>query len=384
MTAEPAPECDRDLAASDAILRARSVRRLGQRTTDHAMRLVSLGIFTSPRGRRSQPGHSPPPSSAAPVTGSSLICRLGGRKSLCMAQENSGKRIVIGGATGYLGRHLVKAARGRGMRVRALARSEARLGDVRAFCDEVFVGEATRIETLAGLCDNADFVVSALGNRTFARKPNCLDVDYQGNMNILARAREAKVSRFLFVSVLRGEEARHRVPQIEARERVVDALRNGTLPWTILRPSGFFNDMVEILQMAKQGRVWLPGGNVAFNPIHGEDLAEVCMDVLGDPGTQGQEVLAGGPDTFTMKEVAELAFESIGKPVRISRISPWILNSLGQLLKPFNVNLASFILMLSVLAERDARCDAYGKQHLRDFFRELATTGEVSLRAKRR
>ncbi len=113
------------------------------------------------------------------------------------------KRIVIAGATGYLGRYLVKSAHARGYRVRALVRSETRLGDARPLCDEVFVGEATKPSTLTDLCQGVDFVVSSLGNRTLARKPDCFEVDFQGNMNILARAREADVSHFVFVSVLR-------------------------------------------------------------------------------------------------------------------------------------------------------------------------------------
>ena len=176
------------------------------------------------------------------------------------------KLVVIAGATGYLGRYLVKGARARGYRVRALVRSEGRLGDARQMCDEVFVGEATRPETLAGLCDGAAFVMSSLGNRTLARKPDCFEVDFQGNMNVLARAREAGAPQFIFVSVLGGSASRSRVPQIEARERVVDALRAGSTPWTVIRPSGFFNDMSEILGMARRGRVWIRGRGCALQP----------------------------------------------------------------------------------------------------------------------
>lgn len=289
-----------------------------------------------------------------------------------MHPEGNRKCVVICGATGYLGRYLVKSAHAHGYRVRALVRSEMRLGDARPMCDEVFVGEATKPNTLAGLCDGAAFVVSSLGNRTLARKPGCFDVDFAGNMNILARAREAGVSQFVFVSVLRGAEARRRVPQIEARERVVDALRAGALPWTIIRPSGFFNDMAEIFAMAKRGRVWIPGGRTRFNPIHGADLAEVCLRAVGDPGAHDREIPAGGPDALTMREIAELAFETLGKPPRISTVPPWMLTAVGTLIRPFNVNLASLILMMSALATGDARCEAYGTHRLRDFFREIA------------
>ena len=282
------------------------------------------------------------------------------------------KRIVIAGATGYLGRYLMKSAHARGYRVRALVRSETRLGDARPMCDEVFVGEATKPSTLAGLCDGADFVVSSLGNRTLARKPDCFEVDFQGNMNILARAREADVSQFVFVSVLRGAEARRRVPQIEARERVVDALRAGPLPWTVIRPTGFFNDMAEILAMAKRGRVWIPGSSARSNPIHGADLAEVCLDAVGNSDAHGREIPAGGPDALTMREVGELAFEALGTPPRISVIPPWMLTAVGTALRPFNINLSSLILMITALETGDSRCDAYGTHRLCDFFGEIA------------
>ena len=259
------------------------------------------------------------------------------------------KRIVIAGATGYLGRYLVKSAHARGYRVRALVSSETRLGDARPLCDEVFVGEATKPSTLTDLCQGVDFVVSSLGDRTLARKPDCFEVDFQGNMNILARAREADVSHFVFVSVLRGAETRGRVPQIEARERVVDALRAGPLPWTVIRPTGFFNDMAEILAMAKRGRVWIPGGSARSNPIHGADLAEVCLDAVGDSGAHGREIPAGGPDALTMREIGELAFEALGTPPRISVIPPWTLAAAGEALRPFNTNLASLILMIAAL-----------------------------------
>lgn len=281
--------------------------------------------------------------------------------------------VVVCGATGYLGRFLVKQAHAHGFRVRALARSESRLGDARPCCHEVFVGEATKADTLRGLCDGAAYVISSLGNRTLSRKPTCFEVDFQANLNILERAREASVSHFAFVSVLHGAETRSRVPQIEARERVVDALRAGSLPWTVIRPSGFFNDMSEFLKMAKQGRVWIPGGKARFNPIHGADLAEVCVNALGQSEKFGQEMPAGGPDVFTMREIAELAFEAVGKPPKISTIPPWMLSALGTAIRPFNGNVGSLILMMAVLAEGDARCEAYGTHRLGDFYRELAS-----------
>ena len=290
-----------------------------------------------------------------------------------MSLDNAKGLLVVAGATGYLGRHVVRSAHARGYRVRALVRSEDRLGDARSACDEVFVAQATRPETLDGLCEGADYVISSLGNRTLARRPSCFEVDFQANRNLLDCARAAAVRQFVFVSILGGAESRRRVPQIEARERVVDALRAGSMAWTVVRPSGFFNDMTELLDMARRGRVWVPAGGARFNPIHGADLAEVCVDAVGDTASYGHEIPAGGPDCLTMREVGELAFEALGKQPRISAIPLWVLTAAGTVVRPFNSNLGSLILMMSALAARDLCCDPYGTHRLREFFRDVVS-----------
>ena len=58
-----------------------------------------------------------------------------------------------------------------------------------------------------------------------------------------------------------------------------------------------------------------------MNPIHGRDLAEVCVDTAeGDE----LEVEAGGPDIMTQREAVELAFEVVGKPEKLTVIPMWL------------------------------------------------------------
>lgn len=282
-------------------------------------------------------------------------------------------RVLVCGATGYLGGYVVEAARARGHRVRALVRSASRFREQGRDADEVFEGQATDPATLEGLCDGIDVVFSSLGNRTLRRKPTCWDVDERANLHVVARARAAGVRQFVFVSVLHGDRARRDVPQIEARERVVDDLKAGAMPWTIVRPSGFFNDMSEILEMARKGTAWVIGdGDTPFNPIHGADLAEVCVDAIGDPSAIGREIPAGGPGVLTMRQVAEAAFAALGRPPKIRSAPFWALRAAGAVIKPFNVNVASLLLMFTAFAGDDAVTDRYGTHHVEDFFRELA------------
>ena len=293
-------------------------------------------------------------------------------------------RVLVAGSTGYLGRYVVLALHARGHQVRALVRDPERLGAARDAAHEIVVGHATDDTTLEGVAEGVDAVISCLGNRTFQRRPTIWEVDRDANLNLVRRAQKAKVSRFVFVSVLGGATSRSKVPQIEAREQVVDALKQSEIPWTIIRPSGFFNDMSEVLDMANRGTAWLIGkGTSHFNPIHGADLAEYIVDRLEEENAIKAEFPIGGPEILNQAQVAELAFSALRKKPQIRTTPGWLVPMIARLILPFNVNLGSFLAMLGHLSKTDATAPATGKHHLGDFFQEYLEKDGVSLQAKR-
>ncbi|MBW2459001.1 MAG: SDR family NAD(P)-dependent oxidoreductase, partial [Deltaproteobacteria bacterium] len=124
-------------------------------------------------------------------------------------------------------------------------------------------------------------------------------------------------------------------------------------------------------------------GQTRFNPIHGADLATAIVDLVGDPTAMGGEYPMGGPDILTMREIGELAFQALGKPSRIRRFPAWTVSAMGTALKPFNVNVASLLLMFTMFTGDDASTDCYGDHHLADFFAELiaaAGGGPIAVR----
>lgn len=120
-----------------------------------------------------------------------------------------------------------------------------------------------------------------------------MDVDHQANMNLLREAQNSGVKKFFYVSVLNGERLWH-VAICDAKEMFVDKLKASGLAYCVVRPNGFFSDMAEFFRMAEKGRIYLFGnGQLKVNPIHGEDLATVCVDAIG---SKNQEISVGGPE----------------------------------------------------------------------------------------
>jgi len=292
--------------------------------------------------------------------------------------SHEAKRVVVAGATGYLGKFVARAFKERGHRVRVLTRSVERLEKPGPFTapaigrdevDEVFVGEATKPETLEGLVtDDIDIVFSSLGISRQRDGLSFHDVDYQANKNLVELCRGKPLEKFVYVSML-GAEQIGDLAITEAHERVVREIEAAGLPHTIVRPSGFFSDMGAVLDMAKRGRVFLVGeGNNRFNPIHGRDLAEVCVDAaLGDE----KMVEAGGPDILTQRELAELAFDVVGKPVKVTVIPEWftsiLIRGIGLLSTQF-ADLAEFIV---VSGHVDGVGPKRGKTTVREYFERL-------------
>lgn len=286
-------------------------------------------------------------------------------------------KVLVAGATGYLGKYVVKALHAAGYPVRALARDPSRLGEVRPLCAEVVTAEATKPETLGDLVGDATVLVSSLGKHDFKRSPTTWEIDYQANMNLLERAKTGGVERVVFVSVLRGPELRRRgIRAAQAREGVVDAIEASGLDWTIVRPNGFFNDMADIFEMAVGGTAWLVGdGAVKMNPIHGEDLARFVVEKLGDPAAHRASFDVGGPDVLTYPEIIELAFAAVGKPPRTRSAPGWLFSAATPLVGLVNPVAGDLLRAVTILLEEGAVAPCYGTHHLADFYAELAAKG---------
>ena len=163
------------------------------------------------------------------------------------------KRVLIAGATGYLGMFVVKEFKKQGYWVRALARNPHKLEDIKESIDDLFVGEVTKPDTLKGVCDGIDIVISSLGvgsSRT-NEKISVRDVDYGGNKNVLDVAVSAAVKKFIYVSFIINPEFEH-LEIARIKRMFENDLKKSGLEYCVIRPTAFFIDMKEFFKMAEK------------------------------------------------------------------------------------------------------------------------------------
>lgn len=245
-------------------------------------------------------------------------------------------RFLVAGADGVLGRELVQSLHRRGIPVLGLGyRKPGHLSGLEDKLLKFIPCDVRQTEQLKGICDGIDVVISTIGITRLKANLTHMDVDYQGNLNLLNEARRSKVGKFVFISPAGVEKGHRYVPLMKAKYLFEEALKNSGINWLIFRSGGFFNDLAEFGKTARKGPLYVIGkGSSRFTPIDVKDLAEVMIE---DSLTMNNKVIeVGGPEDLSWQEICEHCFAVSRSRVRIIRIPAWICKSVVWFIKPFS------------------------------------------------
>lgn len=288
------------------------------------------------------------------------------------------QKVLVAGATGYLGRYVVQEFKRRGFWVRVLARTPEKMQSVGPYMepaidqlyDELFIGEVTRPERLKGVCDGIDIVFSSIGITRQRDGLGLMDVDYQGNKNLLTAAIDSGVRKFVFVSVFMADRI---AGLAKAREFFVQDLKQSGLAYGIVRPTGYFSDMSEYLKMARSGKVYVMGTGInTINPIHGKDLAKVCVDIAEETQNDVEQDV-GGPVAYTYEDIGTLACDIVGVNKKIVRIPLWLARLAVTLIRPFSSHWYQAASFFATVMSNDFVAPKAGSYTLDRYFEEMSS-----------
>ena len=234
-------------------------------------------------------------------------------------------KVVLAGAYGNLGADILKRLVKDNHEVIALDLVQRDLGVEGNVTFKKI--DVTSPETLVGVCDGADVVISTVGlTKTSATVTN-YQIDYQGNLNLLNEAKKAGVKHFAYTSVIKAELA-PKVPMLHAKHMFEEELKKSGLTWSIYRPTGYFYDIVKVFKpMIEKGEVTLLGKKpVHANVISTEDLADFVVLHMLD---ENKMYDIGGKETYSYEEIANLCFEAAGKEPVIKRAPAFLFDVLA-------------------------------------------------------
>jgi NADH dehydrogenase len=259
----------------------------------------------------------------------------------------SSKLVTIFGASGFLGRHIVRALTNEGWRVRAAVRYAntahflrpmGRVGQIQLLktnvTDDAAVDAALRG---ADAAINLVGVLSESGTQRFA----ALHTEAAGRIAELAA--KHGVVRLLHVSALgaSADSPSHYARSKAEGEARVEAAFPGV---TIFRPSivfgpedDFFNRFAWLARLSPVLPL-IGGGHTRFQPVYVGDVAEAARTILNDPWTDGKIYELGGPEVLTMKDIMRLVLKQTHRrrvlvpvPFALARVKAAVL---GLLPKP--------------------------------------------------
>ncbi len=235
-------------------------------------------------------------------------------------------KVLLAGAFGHLGEDILKELVKNNHEVIACDLNEREIEGTKGKYTFIKI-DATKPETLNGICDGCEVVITTMGLTGASKTISAYDIDYQGNLNLLNEAVKAHVKYFNYVSVIKADGAPS-VPMLDAKAKFELELKKSGIQYVIYRPTGYFYDIAKVFKpMIEKGTVSLLGdGSCKANVIDTADFAEFIVKHMID---NNQTYNIGGKETYTYKEIAQLCAESAGKEIKIKSAPSWLFDVLA-------------------------------------------------------
>jgi uncharacterized protein YbjT (DUF2867 family) len=220
--------------------------------------------------------------------------------------------ILVTGATGFVGRVLVRQLTETGQRVRVLLRPSPRSPRLpKGVPVEVAVVALNDERGLRAALRGVDQVYHLASAASQGRGGNLFTTDIEGTRTLAQVAASADISRFIYLSHL-GSDRASAFPVHKAKGIAEEHIRKSGVPHTIIRssvifgPEDHFTTNLARLIRGAPGLLPIPGeGRTLIQPLWVEDLVTCLVWALHNPDAVNQTYDIGGGEYFTVRQVLE-------------------------------------------------------------------------------
>jgi uncharacterized protein YbjT (DUF2867 family) len=215
--------------------------------------------------------------------------------------------VLVTGATGTVGAHVVRALRDRGVPARALVRDPDRAVDVLGADVELAVGDFADRGSLDRALRGIDRLFLACGNVPAQVELECAAID---------AAQAAGVGRVVKLSGPRPS-LDSPVPFERWHAAIERHLVRSALPYMLLRPSTYMTNLVMLHAdtVRATGRLLAPLGAAEIAFVDPRDVAEAAAATLAGDGHEGAAFALTGPEALTYGRIAQELSAATGRPI---------------------------------------------------------------------
>ncbi|MEO1656639.1 MAG: complex I NDUFA9 subunit family protein [Pseudomonadota bacterium] len=232
------------------------------------------------------------------------------------------KLVTVFGASGFLGRHVVRELCKRGHRVRAAVRHpmEANFLNPMGAVGQVQIFQANvRYRTsVADALAGADAAVNLVGILAPVGKNTFEGVQTLGSQNVAQEAARLGIEDLIHVSAI-GADAESESLYARTKAEGEQAALSNVPTATIIRPSivfgpqdDFFNRFAAMARIAPALPL-IGGGKTKFQPVYVDDVADAIVQLIETGAGRGETFELGGPEVMSFKELLQLMLKIVGR-----------------------------------------------------------------------
>ncbi len=224
--------------------------------------------------------------------------------------------ILVTGATGFIGSHLLPQLHKRGFPIRVLLPPDGDSNRVsRNIPVEVAVCSINDEHNLKAALKSVDTIIHLASEESLGQKANLSAVDILGTRTLLLACEQSAVQQIILLSHL-GAEPASAYPVFKSKGIVEQAVINSKIDFTIIKTGPVFGKDDHFINRISQYIKTIPGitfvpdkGKSVLHPIWVEDVVSAIIFSLGNPLTNNQIIPIGGPAYYTLNEVFDLVLK---------------------------------------------------------------------------
>ncbi|MEA5619816.1 SDR family oxidoreductase [Cronbergia sp. UHCC 0137] len=285
--------------------------------------------------------------------------------------------ILVTGATGEIGRRVVRLLRQEQKSVRAFVRLSSRYSELEHRGADIFIGDLLRDKDIQKGCQGVEYIISAHGSDSDA-----LSLDYHANIELIDQAKVQGVKHFVFISVLGADRGYEDAPVFKAKRQVERYLQASGLNYTILRPAGLASNLLPLAERFRETGLYLLIGDPKNRTsiVSTDDLAKMIVDSLTVADARNQILPVGGPQILLREDIPKIFSRIFNKEPIVINAPLFAIDGLRGTLGLFNPQIEATLGTYRTLLANEFFCTAEETTNLERIFNFQLETLESFVR----